>query len=168
MPLPAAVQGTRIKGHYYDYSCVEIAVDGGLQPRITEINYSQKLDPGILRGTSAMMQGRTRGTYETSGSLTIYKEDYEFMKPALAAKGGGGFMLAVFDISVVFSATGMPQNEDQLMGCRITNEEYGFQSGNDPLMVKLELSIMKILTNGLSAVDQGSADNLLGGIIPGF
>ena len=167
MPLPKSI-GARIKGHYYDYSCIEIALDGGIQPHITEINYSQKLDPGILRGTSALVQGRTRGTYETSGSFSIYKEDYELLKTLLVAKGNGGFMLGVFDMTLTYSATGMPQNEDQLIGCRITSEENAYSYGNDPLIVRVELSIIKIITNGLSAVDQGASDGLLSGVLPGI
>jgi hypothetical protein len=163
--LPKSI-GQRIQGRFYDYSCIEIAVDGGIQPRIVDIKYSQKLEPGEVRGTSAMVQGLTRGTYSTSGSFSIYKEDYELMKPQLVAKGGGGYMLAVFDMTVVYSLSGMPQNEDRLVGCRIVNEEQSYNWGNDPLIVNVELHIRKVITNGMSAVDQGIADGLLAGILP--
>lgn len=166
MPLPRSI-GTRIKDHFYDYSCIEIAIDGGIQPHITEINYSQKLDPGFLRGTSAMIQGRTRGVYDTSGNMTIYKEDYELLKPKLVAAGKGGFMTASFDMTVVYSLAGMPQNEDRLIGCRITSEENNYSYGNDALLVRVELSIIRILTNGLSAVDQGQGD-MFGSFSPTF
>lgn len=166
MPLPQSV-GTRIQGFYYDYSCVEISLDGGIQPRIPDIKYSHKLDPGELRGTSARIQGRTRGQYGTNGSLSIYKEDYELLKPKLVAKGKGGYMLAVFDITVVYSLTGLPQNEDLLQGCRIVSEENSHSAGNEALLVHLELHILEIITNGMRAVDGGDP-SALAGFIPGL
>lgn len=139
-----------IKGKYYDFSSIEFGIDGGQQPRVTDINYSQKLDPGVLRGTSAKPYGRTRGTYEASGSFTIYKEDFEDLKLRLAA-GGEGYMMAEFTITVVYSEM-MMTNEDVLMQCRIVSEENGHSAGNDPLVVRVDLSVMEIMTNGLSAV----------------
>lgn len=142
--------GTRIKGLYYDFSSIEIAVGPGLQPNITDINYSQKLDPGTFRGTGAEIKGRTRGTYDADGSFTIYKEDYEAVKYTLMLLSNGeGYMVTSFPIIVCYREEERPPCVDLLVGCRITNEDHGMQTGNNPAVVKVNLSIMKI-TTGLS------------------
>jgi hypothetical protein len=151
--------GARIHGKYFQYSCIEIAVAGGIQANISEITYSHKLDPGTFRGTSPKVRGRTLGTYDAEGSFTIYKEDYEMVKAALASRPPfQGYMAAEFDITVSYRDAGahVPVT-DQLIGCRITSEENNHQSGNDALLVRVQLNIMEIIANDQRAIIEGAA-----------
>jgi len=146
----ASILGSRVNGVYYDFTSIEFAVTpGGVQANVIEINYSHGMDPGIFRGTSAMPRGRTRGPYDAEASFTIYKEDYEPIKQALAALGKGGYMMASLPIT------------DTLEGCRITREENDHSEGNDALVVKISLSVMRILAGGVPPVDQRSVGGLL-------
>lgn len=153
--------GTRINGAYYDFSSIEAVLGTiGVCINLADINYSQKLDPGVFRGTGAKVRGRTRGTYTAEGNLTIYKEDYERLKFSLAAKSlGQGYMTAAFIIVVTYRSYGaFVPVVDTLRGCRITSEDNNHSQGNNALVVKLNLSIMEILANNLQAVADGPGD----------
>lgn len=158
----ASVLGSRVNGIYYDFTSIEFAVNGGVQANVIEINYSHGMDPGIFRGTSAMPRGRTRGPYDAEASFTIYKEDYEPIKAALVALGKGGYMMASFGIAVNYRElqASLPIT-DTLEGCRITREENDHSEGNDALVVKVTLSVMRILAGGVPPVDVKSIGGLL-------
>lgn len=150
--------GARIRGKYYDYSSIEIAFTDsvGVCMNISDINYSQKLDPGMFRGTSALLRGRTRGTYDCEGNFTMYKEDYELLKLKLSQMSAGeGYMVQEFNIAVVYREAGAIYIPcvDALKGCRIVSEDHSNSTGNTPIVVKVGLSIMHITLNKQSAVE---------------
>lgn len=157
MATPPAL-GTRINGKMYDFSSVQIVTDAvGVICNITDINYSHGLDPGVLRGTGANWRGRSRGTYDAQGSFTIYKEDYVNLIKILAGKGMGGYMTATFQIMVFYREAGLNiPAMDQLLGCRIKNDDDSHSSGNDVIVTKVDLSVFKIVRNGVQAVDTPS------------
>jgi len=164
--------GIIVNGHLYDYGNAEIRVENTLYNTITEVSYSQKLEPGVLRGSSPMPLGYSRGTYEvTNASFSIYKEDYMRMVKQLAALTGGGYMESIFEIAVSYTPVGAFANEpilDTLSGCRIKSDEDSHSSGNDPLIVKAELNVYKLLRDGIAAVSgQGLlADSFIPGVGP--
>lgn len=155
--------GIRINGKLYDYSSIEASpgisalgilnVALPLFSNVSDISYSDGLDPGMFRGTSAVISGRTRGTYEAEGSFTQYKEDYQKFISALALLGLGGYMEAEFDLVITYrEAPPALIVVDTLLGCRIKHAEDSHSSGNDALVVKVDLSVFKIKRNGLEAV----------------
>lgn len=159
--IPPAL-GTRINGKLYDYSSVVVTIRNIVYSNVTDINYSHSLDPGVLRGTSPMWRGRTRGTYDTNGSFSMYKEDYQNLIGQLAAAGMGGYMEATFQITVIYRDFGavLPIT-DTLNGCRIKGDDDSHSSGNDPIIVKADLSIFELIRGGLHAVDTlGRSANL--------
>lgn len=162
MPLPGT--GRKINGKVYDYSSITITINGIPYQGVTEISYSDTLEPGILRGTSALMRGRTRGMYEAESSFTIYKEDLEPIKEALVALGLGGFGEAEFLITVSYSEVGSALITDTIEGCRIKHQENSHSAGNsDALTAKVDLSVFRIGWNGKYAVQDG-----VGGIVGGL
>jgi hypothetical protein len=157
--------GTRVNGKIYDFSSCRVNVDGLEYTNVTEISYSHGLDPGILRGTSALWRGRSRGTYETDGSFSMYKEDYEKLITALVGKGQGGYMMAEFQIIIMYRELGLNVPIiDTLVGVRIKHDEDSYSSGNDPLVVKADLSIFQLLRNGKSAVDPAGSGTVGAGL----
>lgn len=151
----AGLLGARVNGLYYDFTSIEFGILGINQPNVVEINYSATGDPGVFRGTSALPRGRTRGTIEFEADFTIYKEDFEPIKAALATiPKGGGFMLAAFDITVDMREEGavIPVT-DSLLGARIIGVENSYSEGNEPLKVKINLSIMNILFNKIPVLN---------------
>lgn len=150
MPLPGT--GRIINGKKYDYSSITATALGLPYEGITEITYSDTLEPGILRGTSAFMRGRTRGMYEAEASMTMDKGDFEKLKDALTGLGLGGFMEAEFLITVTYrelGPTGDVLITDTIEGCRIKHQENSHSAGNsDGLVTKLDLSVYRIGWNG--------------------
>ena len=78
-----------INGKTFDFSSIEITIGALSYTNVTEITYSDSLEPGILRGTSAKKKGRTRGEYNAEGSITVYKADLASILAELAALGEG-------------------------------------------------------------------------------
>lgn len=167
MAVPNTGTGTIINGVIYQFSNVEIVLNGKPYQGITEISYSDTLEPGVLRGTSPFMRGRTLGQYEAEGSFTMAKQDFEILKPVLKALGRGGFGEAVFLISVSYRAAGLPLINDTIEGCRIKHTENSHSSGNtDALVTKCDLSVFRIGWNGDYAVAPDSLGGVVGGLIP--
>jgi hypothetical protein len=161
-----------INGNTFDFSSIEITIGALSYTNVTEITYSDSLEPGILRGTSAKKKGRTRGEYDAEGSITIYKADLATILAELAALGVGGYMEASFDVTVTMSEglVSIPVT-DSLVGSRITNIEDSHSQGSDALMSTLTLDLMELSRNGLSATSGGpslaGAGAAIGGLIGG-
>jgi hypothetical protein len=165
MPLPGT--GRKINGLVYDYSSVTIVINKIPFQGVTEISYSDTLEPGVLRGTSAYMRGRTRGMYESESSFTMSKEDFEPLKQALASLGFGGFMETPFLISVSYAEQNSPIITDTIEGCRIKHQENSHSAGNsDGLVTKVDLSVFRIGWNGLYGVSSGVTGGIGGLISP--
>ncbi len=142
-----------INGLKWDWSSAEISInagDGGSQTfiGIKELTWSESLEPGIVRGTSAQKLARTRGEHDAEASLVMWTEDaLEFLNAL-----GDGYGEVSFDITASYSGPGTPTKTVRLEGCRITNKEGGGSQGTDPLEVSLDLDVLKILEDGLSMV----------------
>lgn len=162
--MPSPGTGKKINGLVYDYSSIEITINGLPYQGITEINYSDTMEPGILRGTGPLMRGRSRGLYEAESSFTIAKEDFDAVKRALVAMGLGGFMEAVFLITVSYKEATGNMITDEIEGCRIKHNENSHSAGNaDALMHKVDLSVFRIKWNGAYGVSiPGQIGGLLG------
>ena len=137
-----------INGLRFDYSSVEINANGSVLRGVKEISYSHKLEPGLVRGTSAQIQGRTRGQYEPEGSMTLYKQEALELIQAL----GGGYMEKSFDLVVHFSDFGQPLITDRVLGCRIKSEEDSHQEGSDALVTKFDLSVIAVIKGGIDPI----------------
>lgn len=163
--MPTLGTGRRINGKVYDISSIEVSIGVIPYEGITEITYSDTLEPGVLRGTSAYIRGRSRGMYEAEGSFTIYKEDFEKIKQALVSLGQGGFMETAFQITVSYRellGSNIPIT-DTIEGVRIKHTENSHSAGNaDALMTKVDLSVFRIGWNGVYGVqDIGSIGGLI-------
>ena len=133
-----------INGVAHDWSSVEIDLgpDAGIFIAISELTYSDNLEPGEARGASAQLLARTRGEYSAEGSMTMLKRD----SAELIAKLGQGFKEVVFPITAMYSGEGAGDViTDKLFGCRIGPTEGG---GSDPLSVTFGLAVMRISWNG--------------------
>ena len=139
-----------INGNKFDFSSVEVRVNGVPFGGVKALDYTDTLEPGDVYSAGAAMRiGRTRGQYKAEGSLEMYKDDADKMMTALAAQGMGGFMEANFIVNADFSELpGAGIQVDVLSGCRVKKTSSTHQQGSDALTVKFDLDILYIIRNG--------------------
>jgi len=144
-----------IDGHKHDFSSVEVQVstDEGAPEIITavsELTYNQALAPGVVRGTKSQPLAFTQGKLEPGeGTLTLPLEDAQELRVAL----GNGYMTKQFKIVANYSATGSETITDELIGCRITDEETtGSGDSEDPILVTYSLMYLRGTRGGLDPV----------------
>lgn len=148
-----------INGALYDYSCIELMCGVRIFNRITSINYEHGVEQGELRGTSPFLAGTTRGIYSATGSMTLYKEEFDALTTLLQAMPGpgglpvGGWMEKRFPITVTFAEPMQKKlMTDQLIGVRILRTRDNYSAGADALMTECDLHISKLLLNGKAAL----------------
>jgi hypothetical protein len=157
MPLLATTP-PNINGHRYDFSSITVRTSflGALRLfGVKDINYKQRLTPGKARGTNAAIMGRSRGTYESDGGFTMYREEYQAFIHALSQGGRLPYMEVNFDIQVGYAEVLGPTSQDELLKCRITDEEDSHSEGETPLVTKVTLDIFRINRDGKQAVTDG-------------
>ena len=137
-----------INGVRYDYSSIEIKFNGNTYRGVKEVAYNETLEPSKVYGTSAEILGATRGVYDCSGSVTMYKSDARALREALVGAGQNGWGEKAFDIVVTFSANGEAVQTDQLIGVRLKGRDASHSQGPDALEEKYDLHIMKIISDG--------------------
>jgi hypothetical protein len=153
MPLLPLIEApTRINGHAWDYSSIKFRVNGVRVFEVQDINYKQSLKPGFVRGTGARKRGRTRGSYDSDGGFTMYKAQYQSLIQVLSKGGTLPYMEIDFDIQVSYGELFGPVLTDELLECRITDDEDSPSEGEAPVVVKVTLDIIEVKRQGLSAV----------------
>ena len=146
-----------INGNRFDFSSVELQLNGRRYIGVKAINYKQEIDPGEVRGTAPQLLGRTRGTYKAEGSIELYREEFADLCSDLQALAVG-FLEANFLCTVTYSElppNGIPNSlpspvqTDTLVGLRFKSDDHSMQSGSsDPIVVKLEFTLMYLMVNG--------------------
>jgi hypothetical protein len=141
--------GARINGNEYDFSSIEVtAVGAGLLTGVTGIDYNDKLDPGLTRGTSSTPRGATRGPWSGAGSLELLRTDFGRWIAAL----GPGFSEQDVVINVTYFEPLLGVQTDTIYA-RISENSTTPAAGNEGVKVKCTLFILQpILWNGLPRV----------------
>ncbi len=127
-----------VNGNTFDYSSVEVWVDGRPYRGVKSINYKDSLKGTKVRGTHAQPLGRTRGEYDADGDIEFYRETWNDIRNAL----GPGYMERVFDVTVQYQEVPSPIQVDRLRGVRISENNRSNAQGADALTVKLTLDIL--------------------------
>ena len=140
-----------INQNRYDFSSLEMNLAGVIFKGFKSVNYSDKLTPGAVYGTSSMKIGRTRGVYEATSSLEIYKEEFAafLALPGFAAMGLGE---TPFVVTAIYADLLAPITTDVLGGCRIIGVDDAHTQGGDPLTVKIDIDPLWISRNGVFLV----------------
>jgi hypothetical protein len=138
----------KINGHVFDFSSIELTANGQIFLGVTEINSTQSLEPGIIRGTSAQKIGRTRGEYDSTGSMSMYLEDFREFIAGL----GDGYGEVSWDATITFSTPGTTTRVTKLLGCRITTDAEEASQSTDGLVTAFDIDIMQIEKDGLRMI----------------
>lgn len=139
-----------------------IAIEGVPYQGITSLDYSDKMDPGIVYGTQrdGAPLGMTSGKYTPGAcSLTfladVYRIKFQTQIAALAALQlqGTGLALAEWTLTVQHVEPGAIPTTDFLSGCRMTEPKDKYQEGSEALMTEVSFQPLIILRNGFTLFD---------------
>lgn len=139
-----SLDSKQINGYVYDHGDLTATMDGEEYDDFKEVKYSTKREIGKHRGSSAYARGRTRGTVDFEGSVTMLKS----VADAIIKKRGPGWMEKEFDLSCVYGQDGQELTKDELIGCTVIGEENSTSEGAEALMITWNLDIKAILRNG--------------------
>lgn len=146
----------RINGAAYDFSKIEININGRRYFGVTEINYSDSLEPEKVRGAVPGIRGFTTGEYDTEGSITLDKETQYALIDAL---GDGYGQVPIDSITITYANTGQPTRTDELLQCRIVGFGDEHSTGSEGLTSPSDLAITEILRNGKRLYKRDNADS---------
>lgn len=132
----------------HDHSSAEIQIRDQIFTRISAIDWTESLEPGIARGTHPQKLGRTTGEHDADGSFTMPLEDASELITALGDGWGG----VDFNIVVNYSNEGENLINVVLWHCRITEWSGGSETGGDPAEVEFSIDIMYVEKDGLMMV----------------
>jgi hypothetical protein len=152
-----SVQYPLINGVRHDWSSIEFAVqlpNGApiVIVGVKSINYKFEKKGTLVYGTGPKPVGITRGVFTPDGDVEMYLDEFSL----LVAQLGPGFADVPVTARVSYSE-GERTYTDTLIGARIAGVEASQSQGADPLTRKLPLTMLDILYNGASAVNQSLA-----------
>jgi hypothetical protein len=79
-----AISYPRINGLYFDWSSIEINIDGDVVVGVKEITYSDTTEPGEVRGPAPNLIGRTRAEHGDVWLLDVGSDQVAFRCPSRA------------------------------------------------------------------------------------
>lgn len=145
MPAPQ-LSYPLVNGNRFDFTSIEILIEGIPFRGVKSINYEDGTDGAKQYGTSARPLGRTRGKYDPSGSLEIFKEEANAIR-LLLGNGWGEVSLTIV-VAYAELAVSVP-TVDKLFGCRVRKAADAHSQGAEGLTEKWDLDIMDITRNGV-------------------
>jgi hypothetical protein len=139
----------RINGNEYGWSSVEFTAPGaGILDGVTALDYNDKLEPGLTRGTSAVPRGVTRGQWSGAGSVEMLRLDYDRWILAL----GPGFSEIDLVCNASYFEAALGVKTDTIF-CRLTESAVTLSDSSDGAKVKCTLFVIApILWNGIPRV----------------
>lgn len=150
-------------GNKYDWESITVTLPNGEVVGITEIKYEDGQEITAHYGKGSLPRGYGRGNYEASGSMVLYREEWEKLKNELTSTGGGIYDHTPFTIVVSYANDDMPTVTDTLKDCRITQFSGGGGSQGDDSVSPMtcEFTILKpILWNGVPAKKERASAGL--------
>jgi hypothetical protein len=139
---------TIINGKAYSHASCEISILGKPRLFVKELKYTDSLEPGEVRGTSAQLLARTRGDYKAESSITFWRGGAEEVREDL----GDGWMEQEFDVIVTMQEDGLSTIVDTIAKCRAKKSETGSSQGSDANEESWDLHPMYILKNGWNPI----------------
>lgn len=138
----------RIGNLEVDFSAITVNVSGTPIYGVTSIDFDHGLEPGTKRVAGHPgIAARGRGTYNTSGKMTMLLRDGQELLDEL----GDGFCEVEFLITVQARPKGGDMITWELRQVRIKKGSFSGKEGQDVLERTFELDIIEILDGGLRA-----------------
>ena len=135
-----------VNGVGYSHQSLSLLVDGvPWEAGLVSINYATALNPQPLKATSPRPAGYTLGMLEESGDFELYTQ----WGKAFVASLGDGYGVKVHKFVVQKNEGGDVQTDTILARIKKVDQQ---SSGDNPLTMKFELVVTKVLINGLDIV----------------
>jgi hypothetical protein len=153
---PASVLSyPQVNGAKCSFCSIELKLGAGsgiAMPGIKAISYKEALEFGKVFGTSPTVQGTTRGRLEATGSIEVYRDQFDALLEVLTAAGLWGYTEKRFPLTVTYAEVGAFQTqEDFLPFVKLHSPDTSNQEGTDATTVKMEMHIMpQIVWHGSS------------------
>ncbi|WP_417366892.1 hypothetical protein [Flavobacterium beibuense] len=110
---------------------------------ITAINYDDTETKENVYGGGKMPVGRSKGNYEATASLTLFKEELDALQGSLPP-GKRIQDIAAFDIVVVYERENGTIQTDIIHNVEFTNNARDVSQGDGTIAVELELIVSHI------------------------
>jgi hypothetical protein len=152
--MPPVIPYPMVNGHRFAHQSWEWFWAGILLTGVSEVNFSDELAPGEIRGTAPQVIGRTRGLQKSEASISLWYLEWDLVKTALAAIGaplGQSFGEVSQSIRGVAYEAGTEIKRVELVGARVSKVSQDSSAASaDGTLVKLDLSILRVRHNGLT------------------
>ena len=146
--MTSSVAYPLINGLRYDFSSVEVSIDGIIQTGFKELSYKDSLEPGEVYGEFAQSLGATRGQYKAEASATMYQVEAQEFIDSLSDFDGTGYMETYFTVTANYAETGQPTITIKLLACRVKSVDDSQKSGSDANETKFDFRVGMIVRNG--------------------
>jgi hypothetical protein len=152
-------QQTSINGDRYSFVNLAVELDGNLIAKgvFTSINYDATQEPGVVQGNQVTIVGRTAGYGTATGSFEMLVSEWDDFNAFLTQDGLFPTMSVYFDIIVSYSVNDIDVRTDTLRGVKITKIGSANQQGTDPTKKTCDLSIARLLLDGIEAFGDPAA-----------
>ena len=114
---------------------------------ISSLSYDDTVEKENVRGVGNMPIGRSRGNYEATASIGLFKEEVDAIQKALAP-GKRLQDIAAFDIVVQYDRNGVIQ-KDVIHNCEFTNRGVDVSQGDGTISTDYELIVSHITWNAI-------------------
>lgn len=152
-----------VNGKNYDWEDISVMMPHGVAAQISEIKYSDEQPVTARYGRGAIPRGYGRGNYAASVSFVLDREEWELLKPALAATGGGAiYDHEPFPIVVNYANKDQLTVTDTLKKVKLSKFDGGGGSQGDDNVSRITCEgvvLEPILWNGVPAK---RGDNIIG------
>ncbi|QQV91581.1 hypothetical protein Peternella1_45 [Winogradskyella phage Peternella_1] len=113
---------------------------------ITALKYDDTVTKENVPGAGMYPVGRSKGNYEATASITLYKEEADAIKSALAT-GGRLQDILPFDINVQYEKADGSIVKDRIRNCEFTNDGVDVSNGDGTISIEYTLIVSHIEWN---------------------
>lgn len=166
----------QINGVKYDFSSIELNLNGQSFVGFKSINYSRTRTRTKVYGSNSDPLAKTKGTNDYSGDCEVYLAEWNYFQQnilipyALQQTGTGGYGDVFFTVTVSYRTNTSDLISDTLAGCTLDSTEASQSQGTDALIRKMMLNPLKIYFGGVEFDDLSvplpttNALDIIGGI----
>ena len=141
-----------INGKVYDWSDIDIGIDGLENMEVQEISYDDGEEDEPIYGKGGRQRGYGTGNYSATVKITLLREDYDALCRFIKKKGKRFFRYVIPKITVSFANEDSGITTDVLKNVKFNKRSFKQAQGDKSNTVSLDGSAFKgIKSNGLDA-----------------